>query len=449
MRRASQTKPAASAQAQKYGFEDDEDAEIEAEEAGNDLRAWEREYENDRSWEAIVEDESGLLRPLDVTAAQRERRRRQLEAPAARVRRGMIRFLYLIVDFSNSAAEVDFKPSRMAVVANVVELFVREFFDQNPLSHLGIIVIRNGLANRLTELSGSPEAHIAALRSNMECSGDASIQNALEAARGSLSVIPSYGHREVLLLCSSLCTVDPGDIMETLEQCKKAKIRCSIIGLSAEVYICRLLCEKTGGLYAVALTEQHLRDLVLDHSPPPPALAETASANLVRMGFPQRQAEMSAAICSCHRELRLGGGYSCPRCKCRVCDLPTECPICNLTLVSSPHLARSYHHLFPVPPFEEVSGIDSTSASANVGGAGGLHAACFACQQPLPVSGSSEGVRLMCTRCKQHFCFDCDFYIHESLHNCPGCECSPLTSSSSSSSVSGNPSGQADDQRQH
>ena len=29
--------------------------------------------------------------------------------------------------------------------------------------------------------------------------------------------------------------------------------------------------------------------------------------------------------------------------------------MCGLTLVSSPHLARSYHHLFPVPPFEEVS----------------------------------------------------------------------------------------------
>ena len=28
--------------------------------------------------------------------------------------------------------------------------------------------------------------------------------------------------------------------------------------------------------------------------------------------------------------------------------------MCGLTLVSSPHLARSYHHLFPVPPFAEV-----------------------------------------------------------------------------------------------
>ena len=27
-----------------------------------------------------------------------------------------------------------------------------------------------------------------------------------------------------------------------------------------------------------------------------------------------------------------------------------------------------------------------------------------------------------CGECKQLFCYDCDLYIHETLHNCPGCE---------------------------
>jgi hypothetical protein len=52
-------------------------------------------------------------------------------------------------------------------------------------------------------------------------------------------------------------------------------------------------------------------------------------------------------------ELR-AGGFSCPRCKARVGELPSRCHVCGLTLVSSPHLARSYHHLFPVRPFQEV-----------------------------------------------------------------------------------------------
>lgn len=150
---------------------------------------------------------------------------------------------------------MDFRPSNMAVVANCVEAFIREFFDQNPLSHLGLIVIRNGFAQRLTDLSGSPEAHIRALRNNLECAGEASIQNALDLARGLLCQIPSYGHREVLTIYSALSTCDPGDIFDTLKKCKEDNIRCSVVGLSAEIYICKLFCEQTGGIYSVALSE--------------------------------------------------------------------------------------------------------------------------------------------------------------------------------------------------
>lgn len=103
------------------------------------------------------------------------------------------------------------------------------------------------------------------------------------------------------------------------------------------------------------LCQPHLKELVLEHAPPPPAIAEFAVANLIKMGFPQRTAEGVISICSCHKEAKVGGGYTCPRCKARICELPTECCICGLTLVSSPHLARSYHHLFPIRPFDDIS----------------------------------------------------------------------------------------------
>jgi transcription initiation factor TFIIH subunit 2 len=55
------------------------------------------------------------------------------------------------------------------------------------------------------------------------------------------------------------------------------------------------------------------------------------------------------------------GGYFCPICNNKYCELPVECKVCGLTLVIAPHLARSYHHLFPLEPYKEVSneGIDS------------------------------------------------------------------------------------------
>lgn len=122
----------------------------------------------------------------------------------------------------------------------------------------------------------------------------------------------------------------------------------------------------------------------MEHAPPPPTQAEMSVASLVRMGFPQRGAEDAVALCACHREVKIGGGYTCPRCKARVCELPTQCHICGLTLVSSPHLARSYHHLFPVPPFEEITNLGNV---AN-GKEGGFSECCYGCLQELPTPGT-------------------------------------------------------------
>lgn len=143
----------------------------------------------------------------------------------------------------------------MLVVARQVEAFIREFFDQNPLSQIGLVVLKDGVAYCLTYLGGSPDSHINALKDKLTSSGDASLQNGLDLVQSLLNQIPSYGHREVLILYSALSTCDPGDIMETVQKCKTSKIRCSVIGLSAELYICKYLCQETGGIYSVALDE--------------------------------------------------------------------------------------------------------------------------------------------------------------------------------------------------
>ncbi|KAH9671087.1 General transcription factor IIH subunit 2 [Citrus sinensis] len=366
--------------------EAEEEEEDEDDNLNGGLEAWERSYADDRSWEALQEDESGFLRPIDNSAFyhaqyRRRLRDRSLVATTARIQKGLIRYLYIVIDLSRAAAEMDFRPSRMAVVAKQVEAFVREFFDQNPLSQIGLVTVKDGVANCLTDLGGSPEAHIKVLMGKLGCSGDSSLQNALDLVQGLLSQIPSYGHREVLILYSALSTCDPGDIMETIQKCKESKIRCSVIGLSAEMFICKHLCQDTGGSYSVALDESHFKELIMEHAPPPPAIAEFAIANLIKMGFPQRAGEGSISICSCHKEVKVGVGYTCPRCKARVCELPTDCHICGLQLVSSPHLARSYHHLFPIAPFDEVTPLclnDPRNRSRST---------CFGCQQSLLSSG--------------------------------------------------------------
>ncbi|KAK2643305.1 hypothetical protein Ddye_025068 [Dipteronia dyeriana] len=409
----------------KQAGEDDEEEEDDLE---GGLEAWERRYAEDRSWEALQEDESGLLQPIDNSAIYHAQYRRRLRAlslastAASRIQKGLIRFLYVVIDLSRAASEMDFKPSRMVVVAKHVEAFIREFFDQNPLSQIGLAIIKDGVAQCLTDLGGSPESHIKALMGKLSCSGDSSLQNGLDLVHGFLNQIPTYGHREVLILYSALSTCDPGDIMETIQKCKKSKLRCSVIGLAAEMFICKHLCQETGGTYSVALDESHFKELILEHAPPPPAIAEFAISNLIKMGFPQRAAEGSISICSCHKEAKVGVGYTCPRCKARVCELPTECRICGLQLVSSPHLARSYHHLFPIAPFNEVPSSRLNNSH------GRSPSTCFGCQQSLLNLGNKPGLSVACPKCKKYFCLECDIYIHESLHNCPGCESyRPLT----------------------
>ena len=64
--------------------------------------------------------------------------------------------LQIVVDLSRAASIGDMRPNRLAVMSGVLQDFIRNFFDENPLSHLGIIIMRNGIAQRLTDLAGSP-----------------------------------------------------------------------------------------------------------------------------------------------------------------------------------------------------------------------------------------------------------------------------------------------------
>lgn len=81
---------------------EEEEEEEDDEEAGKELEAWERAYADERSWETLQEDEEGLLN-LDKKQQQQRQYRRRLQSAAAaasNIQRGLIRYLYIIIDFS-------------------------------------------------------------------------------------------------------------------------------------------------------------------------------------------------------------------------------------------------------------------------------------------------------------------------------------------------------------
>lgn len=242
----------------------------------------------------------------------------------------------------------------------------------------------------------------------------------------------------MLIIYGALLSSDPGDIHETINNLVSDRIRVSIVGLSAQVAICAELCSRTNAgdesQYSIAMDEVHYRELFLATTTPPVTRsADQSVASLLMMGFPSRTLAPagSTSYCACHsRPSR--EGYACTRCAARVCRLPTECPACGLTLILSTHLARSYHHLFPLRNWVEVPW-----------SAAGGSSACFACMCPFPeakggearggepaaktkAKGVSESGRYACEICGNHFCIDCDVFAHEVVHNCPGCQSNVL-----------------------
>ncbi|VDM71209.1 unnamed protein product [Strongylus vulgaris] len=84
---------------------------------------------------------------------------------------------------------------------------------------------------------------------------------------------------------SSLSTVDPGNIFSTFEILRGHNIRCSVIGLGAELFVCKQLAKLTNGRYDVVLDAEHMDVLLSQHTVPPPS-TKAAECNAIRVAFP-------------------------------------------------------------------------------------------------------------------------------------------------------------------
>ncbi|KAK0174386.1 hypothetical protein PV327_010163 [Microctonus hyperodae] len=375
---------------------------------------WETGYE--KTWEAIKEDDHEDLK-ASIAYIRKAKRRRQLQKTGG-IRLGMMRHLFIILDLSEAITAQDLKPTRLFCTVKLLEEFVNEFFYQNPISQLGIITTKNKRAEKISELTGNAKKHIKKIKELVHSTsptGEPSLQNSLELALKSLKNLPSHASREILVIMASLSTCDPGDINDTIKEIESEGVRCSVIGLAAESHICKRLATSTGGEYGVVLDSKHFKEHLKAHIDPPPA-AMRLDAALVKMGFPHHALHSSStdtamSVCMCHAASvdecakLTTAGYLCPQCLSKHCELPMECRSCGLILVSAPHLARSYHYLFPVQHFEEIS-------------YQGTQSHCYGCKTYL--SDACKKV-YVCKNCTQIFCFDCEIFIHESLHTCPGC----------------------------
>lgn len=138
-----------------------------------------------RSWDTVVEGTDGTLSMAEVLEAEKRRRLLRDTTP---LQRGIIRHLVLVVDMSFAMAEKDMLPTRYRLAMGYAAEFVREYFEQNPISQMGVVGMRDGIAVRISEMGGNPAVHLEKLGEwkGGEPAGVPSLQNALEMCRGTL-----------------------------------------------------------------------------------------------------------------------------------------------------------------------------------------------------------------------------------------------------------------------
>lgn len=109
------------------------------------------------------------------------------------------------MDLSSAMTEKDLRPTRYLLTLRYAQDFVHEFFEQNPISQLGIIGMRDGLAVRVSDMSGNPNDHVGSLQALRaeEPKGNPGLQNALDMARGALLFV-FYSPFDPLLLLSTV-----------------------------------------------------------------------------------------------------------------------------------------------------------------------------------------------------------------------------------------------------
>mmetsp|Transcript_1742 Transcript_1742/g.2574 ORF Transcript_1742/g.2574 Transcript_1742/m.2574 type:complete len:461 (+) Transcript_1742:287-1669(+) len=319
--------------------------------------------------------------------------------------------------------------SRRDLVFSCLEEFIPLFFESNPLSSMGLVIVKDSRSKIVLTPTDSKEVLLREVRYLRDgppesCStpldyfpsGYPSIVAGLRIARQQLRMAPSFSTRELLYINSTVQTSYDSSIsiFSTIHDLKKSAISCNVISFGGEIFILSKLASLTRGRHVVPLHVLDFRDKLLSMAKPQPLSSHHASASpksmLIPMGFPRKINNVDA-FCLCHSS-RVPSGYECPRCKSLVCSLPTKCASCSLFLCSSPDLARYFHHLFPVKTFLDVPSSSLSSSSP---------LPCFACNTLMYAHSS---VITSCPSCHQYFCVDCDAFIHESLHNCPGCESS-------------------------
>ena len=289
--------------------------------------------------------------------------------------KSIIRHLNIIVDFSASIEAMDFKPNNKLAIYDILEKFSEIFKRENPLSIISFTFYQARNSSFSTNIS---------TLELIEGSGTFNLRNAVDF---SLNNMHDTYNKEFIIITCSISNEGDGPINSKIG-------KLSFINLNAEVYFFKSLAYKnteTNSVnYIVPLNVKQFESALIGLSNPD-SVNSRVPVSFIPVCFPELVS--GSRICTCHL-LEMESGWECV-CGSLVCDLPSQCPICNIQLVSGLVLAQNaYFHSQVLFNRMEKVGI------------------CRSCESP----GISE-----CKECFSVFCSSCRGFVEESNRFCPFC----------------------------
>ena len=118
----------------------------------DDYFSWEASYS--KAWSVILDDESDSIENSikKFNTLQNKRLSHNLSLIPG-LKKGLIRNFVIIIDASKVGNETDLYPNRLKWLFNRIAKFSKEYFEQNPLCQLGLVITRDGVAERLADLT--------------------------------------------------------------------------------------------------------------------------------------------------------------------------------------------------------------------------------------------------------------------------------------------------------
>lgn len=331
--------------------------------------SWEQEYK--RTWE-------------DVPHRRINEFIRETEVQYSNNRKGVVRHLHVLIDASEAIDKSDFLPTFRANTTKILEEFIPSFYNENPLSVLSFLTVRDVCVKYCSDLNIDIHSFLGQAGTRWF-----SLLNGLE---GSFDIIKNATYvKEILVITASTSTKDPHGYSEVLERLKSHSIKVHFISLCGEVALYKSISKATEGKFHVPVDLDHFSAIMSGLCRPSDYSGTKLS--LVRIGFPR--STMDPGVCACHLEMR-DFGYECPVCKTMVCSLPINCPICETQLVSMLNLSRSQCFLYPLKLFEARR-----------------EGECRICQDV----GAYQ-----CINCRSMFCNPCNSFVHNGLGFCVYCD---------------------------